>query len=173
MGGDQIVEALAGEGAERESGDRIRDRESAHFEELIGEIRAFEGASEFLKALIDKGFSVVLSSSAPEAEISHYVGLLGADDLISGYTTADDVDRTKPHPDVLEAAVRLGSGDAAGLLGDTVWDMEAAGRAGIAAVAVLSGGICESDLLDAGAQYVDASVLELIEHLDETPFGRA
>lgn len=173
MGGDQLVEAVAGEDAERQHGDRIRDREGAHFEELIGEVRAFEGASEFLEALVERGLSVVLSSSAPEDEISHYVDLLDAEGLITGYTTADDVERTKPHPDVLESALRLGTGEPAGLLGDTVWDMKAAGRADIPAIAVLSGGICESDLRDAGARFVDESVLELTQQLDKTPFNGA
>lgn len=171
MGGDQLVAAVAGEAVERERGDEIRAAEKAAYEELIAEVRPFDGAAELIAALDRDGTRVVLASSAKEEEVDRYLDLLGARDLAHAWTTAADVDATKPDPDLVEAALEQAGTRAAVMVGDTVWDVEAAARAGIASVAVLSGGFGRAELESAGAAAVFDSVAELVAELDRSPLA--
>ena len=144
MGGDQLVGALAGEEVEERCGDLIREAEGELYRELIGEVRTMEGSRELIEDLRDAGHPVVLASSAKEWEVEHYLDLLDAREIVDGWTTSSDVDQTKPEPDLIKAALAKvdGTGDDrdAILIGDTVWDVTAATRAGIAGLAVLPGG---------------------------------
>ena len=101
---------------------------------------------------------MVLSSSAKAKEVEHYLDLLDARDLVTGWTTSADVDETKPEPELVETALAKGEGDGGVMLGDSVWDVEAAKRAGIPTVAVLTGGYSEDELRDAGAVEVFESI---------------
>ena len=168
MGGDQLVSALCGERVEREAGDAVRSAEKDSYAELIGEVEALEGASELIAELRERGHKVVLASSAKEGEVEHYVELLDAGDVLR--TTSADVESTKPEPDLVLAALeKVGSTDGAVMVGDSTFDCEAAKRAGVETVAVLTGGFSEGELRDAGASLVFGSVAELRERLDETP----
>lgn len=161
MGGDQIVTALAGDEVEREHGDRIREIEAEHWRALICEVRPFPGVQELLAQLAAHGHRVVLASSAKDWEIEHYLAAIGGDEHLVGWTTSADVDATKPHPDVVAAAMGLAGVEHAFMVGDTIWDVEAATRAGIPAVGVLTGGIADAELRGAGALAVLTSVREL------------
>ena len=171
MGGDQIVASLAGDDAESESGEAIRDAEREYYTELIGEVRPLAGARGLIEDLKRTGHAVVLSSSAKEDEVDHYLGLLDARDLVDGWTTSADVEATKPAPDLIEAGLaKAGTRDAV-MVGDSTWDVLAAERAGIGTVAVLTGGFSVEELREAGAVAVFESVAELRDHLDETPLS--
>jgi HAD superfamily hydrolase (TIGR01509 family) len=171
MGGDQLVAALAGDDVEREKGDDIRDAEKVLYMELIGEVEPTEGAREFIEDLKSRGHPVVLASSAKPDEVEHYVDLLDARELADGWTTAGDVEATKPNPDLVVAAMEKVGASEAVMVGDSTYDCEAAKRAGIETIAVLTGGFSAAELLDAGAAVVYESVGELREKLDETPLG--
>jgi HAD superfamily hydrolase (TIGR01549 family) len=171
MGGDQLVAALAGDEAERDKGDDIRDAESEHYSDLIGEVETLEGSRELIEDLKERGHSVVLASSAKEDEVQHYLELLGARDLADDWTTSDDVESTKPEPDLVHAAIEKAGGGEAVMVGDSTFDCEAAKRAGIETVAVMTGGFSEQELRDAGAVAVFESIVELRESLDDTPLG--
>ena len=171
MGGDQVVTALAGEGVEEEQGDDVRAAEKDLYLALIGEVEPFEGARELIVALKERGHSVVLASSAKADEVDHYLDLLGARELADGWTTSADVEATKPEPDLVLAALEKAGGGAAVMVGDTTWDCEAAGRAGVPTLAVRTGGFSEQELRDAGAAAVFESIAELGDCLDETPLG--
>jgi HAD superfamily hydrolase (TIGR01509 family) len=171
MGGDQFVGALAGEEAERERGDEIRATEKDLYAELISEVEPLEGAADLVRHLKDRGHAVVLASSAKGDEVDHYLDLLGVRDLVDGWTTSDDVEATKPEPDLVQAALDKAGASEAVMLGDSTWDCEAARRAGIKTVAVLTGGFSEQELRDAGAADVFESISELRESLDRTPFA--
>ena len=165
MGGDQLVEALAGPEVEDRQGDAIRDSESERYDELIGEVRLLEGARELIVALRDRGTRVVLASSANSDEVNHYLDQLDVRELVS-WTASTDVDETKPEPDLVEAALeKAGTRDAV-MVGDTVWDVKAAKRAGIGAVGVLTGGFARAELNESGALAVYESVVELRDDLD-------
>jgi HAD superfamily hydrolase (TIGR01509 family) len=170
MGGDQLVGALTDEDLERRLGDQIRERETERYTELIGEAEAVEEASELLSDLRARGHTVILASSAKQQEIEHYVALLGAERLANGWTSSADVEATKPHPDLVRAALECAHAAAedAVMVGDTPWDVEAAARAGVPTIAVMTGGFCEEELRQAGARAVYESVAELRAALGDT-----
>jgi HAD superfamily hydrolase (TIGR01549 family) len=161
MGGDQLVEELAGPEVEEEDGDKIRDAEGPLYMTMIEEIEPFEGARELLRELRERERTIVLASSAKEDEVDHYLDLLEAREVVDAWTTSADVEATKPEPDLVEAALEKADTRDALMIGDTVWDVKAAGRAGIETIAVLSGGYGEAELRDAGAREVFESIAEL------------
>ena len=171
MGGDHLVEALGGERLEEEKGEGIRAAEKVLYAELIGEVEPLEGARSLLEDLKGQGHAVVLASSAKEDEVEHYLELLDARELADGWTTSADVEATKPEPDLVQAAIDKAGGGEAVMVGDSTWDCEAAKRAGIETVAVLTGGFSEAELRDAGAVEVYHSIDDLRESLGETPLA--
>ncbi len=171
MGGDQLVAALTDEETDEKKGDDIRTAEKALYLALIEEVEPMAGARELIADLKDRGHDVVLASSAKEDEVEHYLDLLDARDLADGWTTSADVEATKPEPDLVKAAIEKSGGGDAAMVGDTTWDVEAAKRAGVETIAVMTGGFGQDELRDAGAVAVFDSVAELRERLGETPLG--
>lgn len=162
MGGDQIVAALAGEEAEKREGDAIRAAEGDAYAELIGEVEPMEGARELIAELRGDGVAVVLASSAKEEEIDHYLDLLDARELVDAWTSSADVAETKPAPDLVEVALAKAPAEGPRLLvGDSTWDVKAAGAAGVPTLAVLTGGFSAAELAEAGAAEVAESIDEL------------
>jgi HAD superfamily hydrolase (TIGR01509 family) len=171
MGGDHLVRALAGDDVESEKGDDIRSAEKVLYMSLIDEVEPLHGSRELIVDLKERGHAVVLASSAKEDEVDRYLDLLDARELADGWTTSADVDATKPEPDLVHVALeKAGAGEAV-MVGDSTFDCEAAGRAGIETVAVLTGGFSERELLDAGAACVFKSIPELHRSLDSTPLA--
>ena len=171
MGGDQLVAAVAGDEVEEAHGESLREAEKRLYAELVDEVCAFEGAAELIASLADRGNEVVLASSAKEDEVEHYIELLGAGEQISSFTTSDDVERTKPEPDLIAAAIDKAEGSDAVMVGDSTWDIEAAERAGIPTMAVLTGGFSAAELTEAGAVAVFESLPELLGEIGSTPLG--
>jgi phosphoglycolate phosphatase-like HAD superfamily hydrolase len=169
MGGDQMVPALCGDEVERDRGDDIRAAEKDLYGELIGEVEPMAGARELISELGERGHSVVLASSAKPEEVEHYVDLLGAREFAESWTTQADVDATKPAPDLVRAALDRAGGARGFMIGDSAWDCVAAGRAGVATLAVLTGGFADAELRDAGASAVFESLEELRGRLDDLP----
>ncbi|HKT84431.1 MAG TPA: HAD family hydrolase [Solirubrobacterales bacterium] len=164
MGGDQIVTALVGEEGEEKDGDSIREAEGEAYGELIGEVQAMHGATELLAELREDGFKAILASSAKAGEVEHYLGLLEARDLVEGWTTSADVERTKPEPDLVCAALeKIGGDGPAVMVGDSTWDVKAADAAGVPTLAVLTGGFSKEELREAGAAHVCESIGKLRE----------
>jgi len=151
MGGDQLVTAAAGEEVERRHGDALRAAEAEIFREVIDEVTPLPGARRLLETLAERARAVVLSSSARADEAERYVDLLDARGLVDGWTTSEDVDATKPAPDLIHAGLERAGGGPGLMVGDSTWDCRAAARAGVPTVAVLSGGYCREELLEAGA----------------------
>ena len=171
MGGDQLVGALTDERTEREKGDDIRAAETTLYKQLIEEVQPMEGSRELIEQLRSRGHTVVLASSAKADEVEHYLDLLDARELAHDWTTSADVESTKPAPDLVSAALEKagGSADDAVMVGDTTWDVEAAGRAGVPTLTVRTGGFGADELKAAGAKAVFESVVELCEQLEQTP----
>jgi HAD superfamily hydrolase (TIGR01509 family) len=168
MGGDQIIKHLLSEAVDQEQGDEIRAAEAALYLAMIEEVEPLRGARELLEDLKDSGKTVVLASSAKAAEVDHYLDLLDARSLASGWTTSADVEKTKPHPDLVQAALKKAGTDDGAMVGDSVWDCEAAKRAGIELVAVMTGGFSEAELRDAGAAAVYESIEDLRQQLSDS-----
>jgi HAD superfamily hydrolase (TIGR01549 family) len=171
MGGDQLVRALAGEEVEHELGDDIRSAEKALYMASIDSVEPLDGARELIEDLKGQGRKVVLASSAKAEEVDHYLDLLDARELVDGWTTSADVEKTKPDPDLVIAALEnLGTRDAV-MVGDTPWDVKAARGADVDTVCVLTGGFSDDELRQAGAVAVFESIVELRERIVETPLG--
>ncbi|HEX5593423.1 MAG TPA: HAD family hydrolase [Solirubrobacterales bacterium] len=162
MGGDQILDALIGEEAAAADGEAISEAEAEAYQQLIDEVEPLEGARELIVKLREEGNTVILASSAKQEEVDHYLDLLDARDLVDDWTTSADVEATKPEPDLVNAALeKAGNDEPSVMVGDSVWDVEAAKRAGIPTLAVLTGGFSEEELREAGA----AQVVEAINDL--------
>jgi len=167
MGGDKLVAEVAGDEVERDHGDDIRDRWEQEYDEVIGETRLLPGAKELLVALRDRNVDIALASSSIPKHAEHAFDLLDADDLADTATTAEDAEESKPDPELIEEALSRLSGQDACVVGDSVWDIKAAKRAGVPAYAVLTGGTSRAELEEAGAVAVYRDTAELLEHLLE------
>ncbi|MCW0213905.1 MAG: HAD family hydrolase [Pseudonocardia sp.] len=168
MGGDQLVTAVAGKGVEDSCGDDLRAAWAEEFEPLMAEIQPFDGVRELLTDVAGRGFTVVLASSGAPDQVEAYLDLFGGRELCEAWTTKEDVDATKPEPDLIEAAVAKVGGTSAVVVGDSVWDFEAAGRAGHPGYAIRTGGFSVEELRESGATDVFDSVPDLREQLDHT-----
>jgi HAD superfamily hydrolase (TIGR01509 family) len=168
MGGDRLVPDLLG----HDSAPAVAARPH-RYKEVMGEARVFPGAAELLRRAHGAGALVVLATSAPDDEVQVARGLLGADDAIDGQTTADEVESSKPSPEVFVKAMEAFGVDPGRALavGDSVWDVQAARAAGIGCVAVESGGFSQHELSEAGARAVYRDVKELLDQFLTSPLG--
>ncbi|MFJ8622208.1 HAD family hydrolase [Kitasatospora sp. NPDC093550] len=174
MGADQLLDHLLGRDRDRDDDEAITAAHDALYAARWPVITALPGAADLLRACAGRGHRIVLASSASERELTALRRVLDADDVIADATTADDVAATKPAPDLVRAALdRAGAEPAdAVFIGDTVWDVVAAGRAGVRCVAVESGGFSAQELLGAGAAEVHRDTAELLADLDRSLLGR-
>jgi HAD superfamily hydrolase (TIGR01509 family) len=171
MGGDKYVAAVAGEDVEERLGDELRARWEELFDELIDETEPLVGARELIAELKESGHAAVLASSAVEKHVEAFIDKLGARDLADAWTTKDDVESSKPDPDLVCAALdKAGTTDAV-MVGDTPWDIEAARKCGFETITVVTGGYSEQELREAGAVAVFESIEELRKRLGATPLG--
>jgi HAD superfamily hydrolase (TIGR01509 family) len=129
------------------------------------------GATQLLRALHGRGVVVVLATSSPGEELEVLRDVLDADGAIDGQTNADDVDDSKPAPEVFSTAMRTFSIDPsrAVAVGDSVWDVQAARAAGIGCVAVETGGFSQHELGEAGAIRVYRDVQEILDQFFTGP----
>jgi HAD superfamily hydrolase (TIGR01509 family) len=170
LGSDMYVGAVTDDAFADEHGDGVLDAHARHFEALQDTIRAVPGAVEMIDALLEAELTVVLCSSAEPQEADHHLETLGLDaGRLAGVVTQDDVDRAKPAPDVFAAGLEKSgaSASAALAIGDTVWDVKAAGRVGIPCLAVLTGGIARSELEEAGAAGVFEDPREIARDIED------
>ncbi len=169
MGGDRLVAAVAGDTVEERHGDDLRAAWERYFDEMIDEIQPFEGAHRLVRAATEMGLSVVLASSGKPKHIEHYLKLIDPGDI--AWTTSDDVEDSKPAPDLIRVALRKTKGDRAVMIGDSVWDCEAARRAGLPSIGLLTGGVSEDELFDSGASAVYQDLDTLRGELADLPFA--
>ena len=174
MGGDKYVTAVASDEVERRLGDELRSRWEELFDELLPEVEPLAGAYELFEALKGRGHRIVLASSAIQSHFDAFIDdKLGVRPLADDWTTKDDVEASKPDPDLVEAALTKAATRTAVMIGDTPWDCEAARRAGIPTVCVMTGGFSEAELREAGAAAVFDSLPTLLRRLEETPLAPA
>ncbi len=171
MGGDQLVASLTSPEWDEQNGDDVRDAEKALYLALIDEVQPMQGSRELIEELKRRGHAVVLASSAKANEADHYIDLLGVRELADAWTTSADVEATKPEPDLVKAALDKVEADKGVMVGDTPWDVEAAKKAKVPTIGVLTGGFARAELEEAGAACVFESIAELRDNLDDTPFA--
>jgi len=168
MGGDQLVPRLLGKECPEASPARAR-----RYAELLPEVRAFPGAAELVRRLRELGLVTVIATSSPAAELDVAIDVLGVRGEVDAMTTADDAEASKPAPDILLAAMAAGGIDPARcvMVGDSVWDVEAAGAAGIACIGLETGGFSAHELREAGAVAVHHDVDDLRRRLLTSPIA--
>ena len=168
VGSDVLVGELLGEGHPHKE---LSDEHARQFDKLKAELRAFPEARQLLEDVAERGARVVLATSSREEDVQALVDALGETDAIDAVTHSGDVEEAKPDPDVVKTAIEKGGLDRerAVLVGDSKWDVEAAARAGIPCVVVLTGGTGRAQLEEAGAAAIYEDVADLRAHLDESP----
>jgi HAD superfamily hydrolase (TIGR01549 family) len=166
MGGDQLVAAVAGDEVEEEYGDKLRAAWTEEFEDFLHEVPPFAGAQPLLEEVKSRGLSLVLASSGESRHVDVYLELFDGRKLADSWTTSDDAEKSKPAPDLVETAMKKMETSNAVMIGDSVWDVKAAEKAGIATYAVRTGGFSVEELESAGALKVYDSLQELHSDLD-------
>ena len=141
-------------------------------QDYLPKVQPFPKVRELFLRMKESEIRVGLASSANQDDLDAYKKIANISDLVDESTSADDADRSKPHPDIFESALRkLGTKPANVLaLGDTPYDAEAAGKAGVRTIGVTTGGWSRSDLLDAGCIEVYKDVAELLDRFDQSAF---
>jgi HAD superfamily hydrolase (TIGR01549 family) len=174
-GGDQLLPVfLDPEELDRFGEELDSYRGDLYRSEYLPLAQAFPHVKELLGALKRSDVAIGLASSCNRAELGYYLRLVGGASFVDAATTADDVDRSKPFPDIFEVCLdKLGAeADDVVAVGDSPYDAEAAGRAGIVTVGLLCGGFPERALLDAGCAAIYETPGELLERLADSPLAR-
>ncbi|ADJ45050.1 HAD family hydrolase [Amycolatopsis mediterranei S699] len=169
-GSGKLLSTLLGDEDAGRIGDEAKDLHSRFYLETAGLLRPFDRAPELIRVLADRGIRVVLATSAAPDELKELRRVLDVDDVVAGIVSGDDVEATKPDPEPVFAAL-----DKAGtapeetiFVGDAVWDVHAATKAGVRTVSVLSGGVGAAELTDAGAVAVYDDAAAILAGLDES-----
>ncbi|MDQ4138641.1 MAG: HAD family hydrolase [Actinomycetota bacterium] len=154
--------------------ERAKELHGEYYKAEAGRLRPFDGAAELVRSLIARGIAVVLATSAPEDELEILLQVLGLSKGEVSTTSSGDVDTAKPEPGIIQAALGKAGADPARavMVGDTIWDVIAAERAGVSTIGVRSGGIAEEELTGAGAIEVHDGTRALLEGNEGTVLGR-
>ena len=173
-GGDQLLPHLLGDDLAEAQGKAIEAWRSDLFKrEYLPRVAAFADVPALFRHIRGRGLKVALASSAKAKELDAYKKIAGVEGLTDAETTSDDADRSKPHPDIFQAVLdKLGvaPGDAV-VVGDTHYDIEAAGKAGMAAIGVLCGGFPAEILRKAGAVAIYRDPAHLLAEYDASPLA--
>ncbi len=171
-GGDKLVPEITGLDVDSADGRRLANERGALFEHVyLPRLRAFPRAEALVQKLHARGLELVVASSATDEELRPLLELCGALPFIAHQTSSDDASRSKPDPDIVQAALRKArcTPAEAVMLGDTPYDVEAASKAGVRAIALRSGGHPDSSFTRAVAIYDDAA--DLLLHFESSIFG--
>ncbi len=175
-GGDQLLPVFLSPEEQKQYGEELKEYRGELFKkEYLPEVTAFPRVRELLLRMKREGLQIALASSAKNDEIEIYKRIAHIEDLVEEQSSADDAARSKPHPDIFEAALaKLRDVEAteAITIGDSPYDAIAAGKLGIKSVGVLSGGFAEEELRAAGYSAIYKDCAELLEQYDDSVFAR-
>ena len=149
----------------------MKQAHARNYSQTTDRLRPFASARDLLGELSRRGHRVVLATSAPQEELDALLAVLDVPDAVDAVTSGEDVEAAKPEPDLVNVAVERAevTADRALLVGDSVWDIYSASRAGVRSIGVRSGGYSSEELLEAGAVAVYDDVADLLTHLEESP----
>lgn len=173
MGGDQLLPRVVGVEKETDEGKRLADAWSRIFRErYLPHVRPFPGAADLLRHLHDQGLKLIAASSGEQELADALLEIVGARELLAGRTSSADAKRSKPAPDIVEAALKKGgaSPQETMMIGDTPYDIEAAQPVGVEVIAFRCGGFPEETLQGARAIYNDPA--DLLAHWDDSPLAK-
>lgn len=174
-GGDQLLPVFLSKEEVAAKGEALNTRRSGIFKErYLSRIKPFPMVRELLQRIQGDGMQIALASSANKSELDAYKKAAGIEDLLQAETSTDDAEKSKPEPDIFEAALqRLGDMDPKQVvvIGDTPYDAEAAAKAGLRAIGVLCGGWSEDALRRAGCIAVYRDPADLLAQYDASPLA--
>ena len=162
-----IGELLSSSEAEKLESDISQYRKQYYQDNLLEKVQPFDKVRELFAAIKDDGIKVVLASSARKETIAHYKKLLNIEDLIDGATSTDDVEQSKPEPDIFESALEKLDGispEEVIVVGDSPYDAIAANKASLTTIGVLSGGFKAETLKEAGCVAIYQDPADLLDH---------
>ena len=172
-GGDLLMPALLPEEEVRRRGEEIEAYRLDLFKrEYLPRVRPFPSVRELFERIEADGKRIALASSAKEEELGRYKQIAGIGDLLEAETSSDDAEKSKPHPDIFEAALaRLEGVEAvdAVAVGDTPYDAQAAGKIGLGTIGLLCGGWPERELREAGCIAIYRDPADLLLNYDRSP----
>lgn len=175
-GADTLLPEFLSEKEIEEIGDKIADTRGEIFKnDYLNSVKTFPKVRELLETLKVSGKKIALASSAKKDEVEQYKKIANIEDLVEKETTTDDAESSKPEPDIFEAALKLLGNpkkDEVIVVGDTPYDAEAAGKAGVKTIGVLCGGFPKADLEKAGCVEIYKSPADLLENLDKSLISR-
>ncbi len=174
-GGDELIPVFVSWWRQHAVSEPLKAYRKFLFEsEYLSQVKPLPKAKEFLERVQAAGIRPALATSASTKDLEMYKRLVGMEDLIQEQSSADDTERAKPHPDIFQATLKKLKLPCEKVLalGDTPYDAEAAGKAGIATIGVESGGWSRPDLLEAGCIEVYKDVAELLERFEESALMR-
>lgn len=172
MGGDKVMPRLTGQAEDSNIGTQIAERRRQIFtEDHLPQLKPFPDAAALVASLRARGYRTVAASSAKGEELERLLDVAGATTHFDATTSSDDADASKPDPDIIVAALARAevAPEAAIMIGDTPYDIEAAARAGVRCIAFRCGGWSDDDL--AGALAIYDGPADLLAQLDESPLG--
>jgi HAD superfamily hydrolase (TIGR01509 family) len=175
-GGDNLIPSLIPGIAEEQAEEMDAFRGELFKRDYLPRAVPFPGVRPLFERLVGDRVRIVLASSSSKAEVDFHLSLIGCTDLVSAVTTRDDVESSKPCPDIFAAALGKVAplhADEAIVVGDTPWDVKAAARAGLGTIGFLSGGFPEEVLREAGAAFVYAGPQDLLARYAASPWGAA
>jgi HAD superfamily hydrolase (TIGR01509 family) len=173
MGGDKLLPKVTGLSIDSPEGKAIADRRGEIFRrDFLPELQPTRGARRLLEWLRDERMKLVVATSAEEDEVQGLLQVAGAEKMFEATASGDDAERSKPDPDIVQAAIARANCPLAEtiMVGDTPYDVEAALRAGIEIIGLRSGGWSDRELYGATAVYADPA--DLLDHYDLSPFKR-
>ena len=169
-GGDKLIPVFLSADDQRDHGKELEEWRGKRFKsEYLPLVRPFSAVPNLLLRVREAGLQIAIASSAKKDEVDEYLDIARIIDLVDVTTSSDDVDESKPAPDIFEIVLKklkIDGADAAAI-GDTPYDAEAAGEAGVRTVGVLCGGFTEHELRKAGCAEVypgPAALLACFEH---------
>jgi HAD superfamily hydrolase (TIGR01509 family) len=176
-GGDQLLPVFLSRKELNEKGKALEEYRSGLFKEkYLPRVKPFPGVRELFQKIKANGQQVALASSAKGDELKEFEQIAHIEDLVEVETSSADAARSKPHPDIFEAALdRLGKKirrEEAIVVGDSPHDAEAANRAGLSTVGVRCGGFLESALREAGCIAIYDGPEDLLRHYEQSPLAR-
>ena len=174
-GGDQLLPVFLSQDERSAHGKQLEARRSELVKQrYLPQMRSFPKVRELFERLRQDGIQRVLATSAKQDELQTYKKLVRIEDLVQEETSSDDAEKSKPYPDIFEAALsRLPSVDHADVLviGDTPYDAQAAAKAGLRTIGVLCGGFTEASLREGGCIAIYRDPADLLARYDEWAAG--
>ena len=174
-GGDQLLPVFFSKEEVEKHGKEMESERGKLFKaEFLPQVKPFPGVRALFERVKQDGLKIALASSAKKDELKHYAQLLSIEDLIEAGTSSDDAEKSKPHPDIFQAAVEKLSGVPTSTclaVGDTPYDAEAAGKIGIRTVGMLCGGFPAEELRKAGAIALFQDPEDLTRRYAQSPFA--